>query len=258
MQLCPTILYTIVSNNGELTILDEHTYWILEDQVRQLLSLGLVGVLVRIYQCVLLDFYSLEKNIINYSRLLLLRNKYFLKFGFLQTMAKVGLSMVRSFGLPLTMEYFLNGLFNGVSQDCGKTTMENLCNSISMGDKDLFEQTLTNNGSFQASLSFPVGRTYTDVDSAWGAVMGITIDLNGDIKSSGFFTAVPAHLRLPFTDEEIDPGKETQYSSCIIRMEFSEPSIQRDTSTLIQPSQSTLSRTKQSHILKSVEFFFDF
>ena len=44
-------------------ILDEHTYWILEDQVRQLLSLGLVGVLVRIYQCVLLDFYSLEKNI---------------------------------------------------------------------------------------------------------------------------------------------------------------------------------------------------
>ena len=194
---------------------------------------------------------------------LIIRNSNMLSNWFLQTMAEVGLSMVRSFGIPLTMEYFLNGLFTGVSQDCGKTTMENLCNSISLGDKDLFEQTLTNNGSFQASLSFPVGRTYTDVDSAWGAVMGITIDLNGDINSSGFFTAVPAYLLLPFTDDVIGSGKETQYASCIIRMEFSETSIQSDTSTLTRPlksslSEPTLSRTKQSHILKSVEFFFDF
>ena len=178
-------------------------------------------------------------------------------------MAKVGLSMVRSFGLPLTMEYFLNGLFTGVSQNCGRTTMEDLCNSISMGDKNLFEQTLTNNGSSQASLSFPVGRTYTDVDTAWGAVMGITINLNGDINSSGFFTAVPAYLLLPFTDEEIRSEKETQYASCIIRMEFSDTIIQTDISTLTGRSKSsfsdpTFSRTKKSHILKSVEFFFDF
>ena len=50
IQLCPTIMYTIVANDGELTIIDEHTYWILEDQVRQLLSLGSVGILVRMFQ----------------------------------------------------------------------------------------------------------------------------------------------------------------------------------------------------------------
>merc|ERR1712141_755226 len=101
----------IISNNGYLSILDEHTYWVLEDQVKQLLSLGSVGIL---------------------------------------TMAKVGISMVRSFGLPITMEYFFNGLFGGISQELGKTTMENLCNSITMGNKDLFEETLGNNGSFVA------------------------------------------------------------------------------------------------------------
>ena len=68
--------------------------------------------------------------------------------------------------------------------------------SISKGDKDLFEETLSNNGSLLASLSFPVGRTYTDVDSAWIAVMGITIDLNGAISSSGFFTAVLCSINI--------------------------------------------------------------
>ena len=46
LQLCPTILYTIISKNGELAILDERTYWIMEDQVKQLLSLGKSGILV--------------------------------------------------------------------------------------------------------------------------------------------------------------------------------------------------------------------
>ena len=46
LQLRPTILYTIISKNGELAILDERTYWIMEDQVKQLLSLGKSGILV--------------------------------------------------------------------------------------------------------------------------------------------------------------------------------------------------------------------
>lgn len=46
-QLYPTILYTIQSNNGTLAIRDEHTYWVLEDQVKQLLGLRTAGVLVR-------------------------------------------------------------------------------------------------------------------------------------------------------------------------------------------------------------------
>ena len=51
LQLRPTILYTIISKNGELAILDERTYWIMEDQVKQLLSLGKSGILVsKIFQ----------------------------------------------------------------------------------------------------------------------------------------------------------------------------------------------------------------
>lgn len=97
------------------------------------------------------------------------------------------------------MEYFLNGLFGGISQELGLTTMENLCNAITRGDTETFKLILSNNGSSVASLSFPIGRTYFDVDSAWTAVYGISIQINGDINSSGLFTAVPVYLLLPFT-----------------------------------------------------------
>ena len=178
-------------------------------------------------------------------------------------MAKVGISMVRSFGLPITMEYFFNGLFGGISQELGKTTMENLCNSITMGNKDLFEETLSNNGSFVASLSFPVGRTYTDIDSAWQAVMGIGIEINGDINSSGLFTSVPVYLLIPFKHQIADSKiEQNQYASTIIRLEFEQANIQ-NVQSMMQNTKSDSSEHKntlmnQPHVLKSVEFYFDF
>ena len=176
-------------------------------------------------------------------------------------MAKVGLSMVRSFGVPITMEYFVNGLFGGISQELGRTTMENLCMSIARGDKELFEETLSNNGFYVASFSFPVGNPYTDVSAAWNAVMGISIEMNGDINSSGSFTAVPAYLLLPFGNGKEGQWQQTQYTASIIRMEFEEISKQTDmalvTSNIVLP-ESRASATKQSYFLKSVEFFFDF
>ena len=178
-------------------------------------------------------------------------------------MASVGINMIRSFGLPITIEYFFNGLFGGVSQEFGKITMEKLCNSITTGNKELFEEILGNNGSFVASLSFPIGHIYTDIDSAWQAVMGIGIEMNGDINSSGLFTAVPVFLLLPFNYQIRDNDIErNQYASTIIRLEFEEATENQQ----IMPSQiskadSSYSRQfpmKHSHLLKSVEFYFDF
>ena len=175
-------------------------------------------------------------------------------------MAMVGISMVRSFGLPVTMEYFLNGLLGGVKQGFGRTTMENLCNAITMGNEELFKETLSNNGSLTASLSFPVGQTYYDVDSAWQAVRGIGIEINGDINSSGLYTAVPVYLLLPFSHQagDIETGKN-QYASTIIRLEFEDAS--NKTGNLSNQSSERISPEllmKQSHFLKSVEFYFEF
>ena len=175
-------------------------------------------------------------------------------------MATVGMSMIRSFGLPVTTEYFFNGLLGGVSKELGKTTMENLCYSIRMGDRDLFEDVLSNNGSFVASLSFPVCRPYTDIDSAWQAVMGIGIEINGDINSSGMFTAVPVYLLIPF-DHETDESnfEQNNYPSTIIRLEFEEASIAKERlQNESTDSNYKIMTTKQSHFLKSVEFYFDF
>ena len=114
-----------------------------------------------------------------------------------------------------------------------------------------------------ASLSFPIGHTYTDIDSAWQAVMGIGIEMNGDINSSGLFTAVPVFLLLPFNFQIRDNDIErNQYASTIIRLEFEEATENQQ----IMPSQiskadSSYSKQfpmKHSHLLKSVEFYFDF
>ena len=175
-------------------------------------------------------------------------------------MAMVGISMVRSFGLPVTMEYFLNGLFGGVKQGFGRTTMENLCNAITMGNEELFKETLSNNGSLTASLSFPVGQTYYDVDSAWEAVRGMGIEMKGDINSSGLYTAVPVYLLLPFNHQAGDiETEQNQYASTIIRLEFEEATnktenFSNQSSELSYPEIPM----KQSHFLKSVEFYFDF
>ena len=178
-------------------------------------------------------------------------------------MATVGMNMIRSFGLPITMEYFFNGLFGGVKQEFGKIIMENLCNSITTGNKDLFKETLGNNGSFVATLSFPVGHTYTDIDSAWQAVMGIGIEINGDINSSGLFTAVPAYLLLPFNLQSRHKDIErNQYTSTIIRLEFEEVTEAQQMMpgqiAKSDSSNSILLPMKQFHLLKSVEFYFDF
>ena len=178
-------------------------------------------------------------------------------------MATVGMNMIQSFGLPITIEYFFNGVFGGVKQEFGKTIMENLCNSITTGNKDLFKETLSNNGSLVASLSFPVGQTYIDIDSAWQAVMGIRIEMNGDINSSGLFTAVPVYLLLPFNNQIRDNDIErNQYASTIIRLEFEEATenqqIPSSQITKADPSNSRQLPLKHSHLLKSVEFYFDF
>ena len=178
-------------------------------------------------------------------------------------MASVGINMIRSFGLPITMEYFFNGVFGGVKQESGKIVMENLCSSITTGNKDLFKETLSNNGSLVASLSFPVGQTYTDIDSAWQAVIGIGIEMNGDINSSGLFTAVPVYLLLPFNYQMRDDDIErNQYSSTIIRLEFEEATENHQMmSKQITKTDSSKSRQlpmKHSHLLKSVDFYFDF
>ena len=184
-------------------------------------------------------------------------------FILFQTMAKMGVSMIRAWGITTTMDYFLNGLLGGISQELGRTTMENLCNAISRGDKESFGVILSNNGSSVASLSFPIGRTYLDVDSAWLAVSGISIQINGDISSSGLFTAVPVYLLLPFTKEVDEPRSQTQFLSSIIRMEFEASStigvdLIETTPASIEPPKSRFPSPKQSYVLKSVEFFFDF
>ena len=162
-------------------------------------------------------------------------------------MLKVGLSMVRSFGITTTMEYFVNGLFSGVSNAQGINTMKNLCNAISNGNKESFENIMSNSGSQVASLSFPVGHPFADVDSAWQAVQGIAIELNGDINSSGAFASVPVNLLLPVPAEEEKAGEKTQFASSIIRMEFEMTKTKTNAKT-----------TTKSYILKAVEFFFDF
>ena len=174
-------------------------------------------------------------------------------------MLKVGVSMVRSFGITTTLDYFFNGLFGGISQEQGLSTMNNLCNAITRGDKELFEQTLSNNGTFTASLSFPVGQTYNDIESAWEAVMGTSIEINGDINSAGYFTAVPIYLLLPFTKETHERNNVTQYASSIIRLEFEHVSNQERISMKEYMSSDLIVPTKpQSYLLASVEFFFDF
>ena len=162
-------------------------------------------------------------------------------------MLKVGVSMVRSFGLTTTMEYFVNGLFSGVSNEQGISTMNDLCNAISNGNKESFETIMSNSGSQVASLSFPVGNPFNDVDSAWQAVQGIAIELNGDINTSGVFASVPVNLLLPFPAEGEKGGEKTQFASSIIRMEFEMAKT--------KPNPKT---TTKSYNLKAVEFFFDF
>ena len=162
-------------------------------------------------------------------------------------MLKVGVSMVRSFGITTTMEYFLNGLFSGVSNAQGISTMNDLCNAISNGNKESFQNIMSNSGSQVASLSFPVGNPFNDVDSAWQVVQGIAIELNGDINTSGVFASAPVNLLLPFPAEEEKGGEKTQFASSIIRMEF-------ETTT----KKSNPKITTKSYNLKAVEFFFDF
>ena len=157
------------------------------------------------------------------------------------------MSMVRSFGITTTMEYFLNGLFSGVSNAQGINTMTDLCNAISNGNKESFETIMSNSGSQVATLSFPVGHPFNDVDSAWQAVQGIAIELNGDINTSGVFASVPVNLLLPFPAEEEKAGQKTQFASSIIRMEFE----------LVKAKPNPKTTTK-SYNLKAVEFFFDF
>ena len=50
-------------------------------------------------------------------------------------------------------------------------------------------------------------------------VMGIGIEMNGDINSSGMFTAVPVHLLIPF-DHKIEESnfEQNNYPSTIIRL----------------------------------------
>merc|ERR1711936_1191340 len=98
--------------------------------------------------------------------------------------------------------------------------MGDLCNAISNGNKESFETIMSNSGSQVASLSFPVGNPFNDVDSAWQAVQGIAIELNGDINSSGAFASVPVNLLLPVPAVDEKAGEKTQYASSIIRMEF--------------------------------------
>ena len=155
--------------------------------------------------------------------------------------------MVRSFGITTTMEYFLNGLFSGVSNEQGISTMNDLCNAISNGNKKSFETIMSNSGSQVASLSFPIGNPFNDVDSAWQAVQGIAIELNGDINTSGVFASVPVNLLLPLPAEEKKAGENTQYASSIIRMEFEMAKT--------KPNPKT---TAKSYNLKAVEIFFDF
>ena len=162
-------------------------------------------------------------------------------------MLKVGISMVRSFGITTTMEYFLNGLFIGVSNEQGISNMNDLCNAISNGNKESFETIMSNSGSQVASLSFPVGNPFNDVDSAWQAVQGIAIELNGDINTSGVFASVPVNLLLPFPAEGEKCGEKTQFASSIIRMEFEVAKT--------KPNPKT---TAKLYNLKAVEFFFDF
>ena len=259
-QLYPTILYTIQSNNGTLAIKDEYTYWVLKDQVKQLLSLGTAGVLVR----------TVSKNIncleIRYHRICFSLTLHFPNFLFLlfQTMAMMGLNMIRAWGITTTTDYFVNGFFGGISQDLGKTTMEILCNAINDGDKESFGLILSNNGSASiASLSFPVGRTYTDINLAWNAVYGINIQITGDINSSGMFTAVPVYLLLPFTKDFKETRSNNQYVSSIIRMEFEtssdmQPKLVEASTEITGNAGALFPNRKQSYILKSVEFFFDF
>ena len=104
---------------------------------------------------------------------------------------------------------------------------------------------------------------YLDIDSAWQAVMGIGIEMNGDINSSGLFTAVPVYLLLPFNYQMRDDDIErNQFSSTIIRLEFEEATenhqIMSKQITKTDSSKSRQLPMNHSHLLKSIDFYFDF
>ena len=177
-------------------------------------------------------------------------------------MTKMGLSMIHGMGIINTTAYFLNGVSKGISQEQGQTTITNFVNAIITNDKASFVAIMTNaellsssktTDSIMASLSFPIGITYLDVNSAWEAVLDTKIKINGDIHSAGMFAAAPVQVqfaaakqtRIPETSATNDLPNG-QYQSSIIRMEFQ------------AASDNAMFCKTTKILLKSIEFFWDF
>ena len=148
-------------------------------------------------------------------------------------MAEMAGSMINAMGVANTTTYFVNGV-SGMPQEFGKMTVAKLCTAITERDLDTFSDLFLNLplGNQTASLSFPIGTAYTDLPSAWSAVDGAVIRLNGQTHSAGLFTAAPVQIQLK-------PG--VLFQSAIIRMEF-----------------ETIDHHFDDYLLKSIEFFWDF
>ena len=177
-------------------------------------------------------------------------------------MTKMGLSMINGMGIINTTAYFLNGVSKGIPQEHGQTTITTFVNAINTDDKAAFVSIMTNaevshssktTDTIMASLSFPVGATYIDVNSAWEAVHGTKINISCDIYSAGMFAAAPVQIQFAAVEQmripepnKIDDLPNVQYQSSIIRMEFEAGS-----------NNAIIPRTTKI-LLKSVEFFWDF
>jgi len=205
IKLYPIILYTLVATPVKtITIADERTYWPLLDQVTQLLDYGSSGYLA---------------------------------------MAKFGLSMVQAMGLVNTTQYFINGATKGISQDFGKSTVETLCSAITERDFNTFSSLFLNvpSATRNASLSFPIGTTYTELIPAWKALEDTKIRMTGTVQTAGVFAAVGLQL-------EHTSGAQIQ--TAILRVEFEQ------SHGLFGKIKSLVH--KQSYLIKSIEFFWDF